>query len=272
MHSIGDFARIAGVTTRTLRHYDDVGLLVPARTDGRTGYRSYSATQLPRLARITALRELGLTLEQIATVLADGISAVELRGMLRLRRAQLDGELDALRAQAATIESALRIIDREEELSTMDIVIKQVPEIRAASMAAPSPGFGIATMTPVLRPLFGSLVHELEVQGVRPAGPLFVFSTGDPEEQTLVAHVSVDIADAEVEERNGLRIVVLPPAEVLSVVRTLADPDTGVYYAALFARAEALGRQPLGHGRDILRNLTAEDPNDRIMEHQLPVA
>lgn len=272
MHSIGEFARIAGVSARTLRHYDELDLLTPARTDALTGYRTYSATQLPRLARITALRSLGFTLEQVRVVLADGISAEELRGMLRLRRAQLDGELDGLRTQIASIESTLRIIEREGELSTMDIVIKHVPAIRAATMAAPAPAFGIANMTPVLRPLLGSLWRALQAQHVPPAGPLFVFSTGEPRDGTLVAHAAMAVGEADVDERDGLAVVDLPAVDVLSVVRTFDDPDTDVYYAALFARAEALGRRPLGHGRDILRNLLAEDPKDRIMEHQLPIA
>jgi DNA-binding transcriptional MerR regulator len=64
MLSIGEFARLGGVSVRTLRHYDEIGLLHPATVDPETGYRGYSADQLGRLNRIVALKELGLSLTQ----------------------------------------------------------------------------------------------------------------------------------------------------------------------------------------------------------------
>ena len=81
MFTIGEFARLGGVSVRTLRHYDEIGLLRPATVDPDTGYRGYSADQLGRLNRIIALKELGLSLTQ-ARRLLDGITLEELRGML----------------------------------------------------------------------------------------------------------------------------------------------------------------------------------------------
>lgn len=89
MFSIGDFARHGRVSVRMLRHYDALGLLRPARVDPATGYRSYAAGQLARLNRIVALKDLGFTLDQVATLLADEIPAEQVRGMLTLRRAEL---------------------------------------------------------------------------------------------------------------------------------------------------------------------------------------
>ena len=66
--SIQEIARLAGTTSRTLRHYDDVGLLPPSRI-AHNGYRHYDEAALVRLQRILLLRELGLGLPQIAEVL-----------------------------------------------------------------------------------------------------------------------------------------------------------------------------------------------------------
>src|SRR5262245_24704386 len=66
---IGDFSRIARVSCRLLRYYDEIGLLKPGSIERDTGYRYYSASQLPRLNRILVLKELGLSLEEIARVL-----------------------------------------------------------------------------------------------------------------------------------------------------------------------------------------------------------
>jgi DNA-binding transcriptional MerR regulator len=87
MFSIGEFARLGTVSVRTLRHYDEIGLLHPAKVDSNTGYRSYAADQLGQLNRIMALKDLGFSLEQTRK-LVSGITLEELRGMLALRRAQ----------------------------------------------------------------------------------------------------------------------------------------------------------------------------------------
>ncbi len=88
MFSIGEFARLANVSPRTLRYYEEIGLLAPAAVDTATGYRSYSAYQLSRVHRIVALKDLGLSLEQLRPLL-DDLSAGQLEGMLRLKRAEL---------------------------------------------------------------------------------------------------------------------------------------------------------------------------------------
>ena len=88
MLNIGELARLGQVSTRMLRHYDEIDLLRPARVDSANGYRVYSVHQLGRLHRIVALRDLGFGLDQIRDVLSEDIPTEQLRGMLRLRRAQ----------------------------------------------------------------------------------------------------------------------------------------------------------------------------------------
>jgi DNA-binding transcriptional MerR regulator len=66
MFRIGEFAQIAQVSARQLRFYDQLGLLRPEHIDRQTGYRYYAIRQLPRLNAILALKDLGLTPEQIA--------------------------------------------------------------------------------------------------------------------------------------------------------------------------------------------------------------
>jgi MerR family transcriptional regulator, thiopeptide resistance regulator len=74
--SIQDVARLAGTTSRTLRHYDDIGLLKPTRV-GTNGYRYYNAAALLQLQRILLLRELGLGLQAIAEVFRHETDAVK---------------------------------------------------------------------------------------------------------------------------------------------------------------------------------------------------
>ena len=88
MLKIGEFSSLSQISIKTLRYYDEVRLLKPMYVDEATGHRYYSASQLPRLNRILALKDLGFPLERIAAALDEGINADILRGMLLLRRAE----------------------------------------------------------------------------------------------------------------------------------------------------------------------------------------
>jgi DNA-binding transcriptional MerR regulator len=109
MFRIGEFAQIAQVSSRQLRFYDQLGLLQPARTDSQTGYRYYSVRQLPRLNSILALKELGLSLEQIGPLLNDQVSPAELRGMLMMKRAQVEEALQQEELRIRHIESSAAV-------------------------------------------------------------------------------------------------------------------------------------------------------------------
>src|ERR1051326_8061534 len=104
MMRIGEFSKMAQVPVATLRYYDQLGLLKPVEVDRFTGYRYYSATQLPRLHRILALKGLGFSLDQIAAVLDAGLTIEQMRGMLRLRHAQISQQLVDMRSQLVEVE------------------------------------------------------------------------------------------------------------------------------------------------------------------------
>ena len=88
MFRIGEFSKLSQVPVKTLRYYDEIGLLRPAKVDDFTGYRYYSADQLPRLNRILALKDLDLSLAQIGELLDGDLPAEQMRGMLRLKQAE----------------------------------------------------------------------------------------------------------------------------------------------------------------------------------------
>lgn len=107
MFTIGDFATMGRVSIRMLRHYDRIGLLPPARVDEFTGYRYYTADQLRRLNRVVALKDLGFTLAEVARILDADVAPAELRGMLRLRRAQVAEQITADQDRLTRIEARL---------------------------------------------------------------------------------------------------------------------------------------------------------------------
>jgi DNA-binding transcriptional MerR regulator len=131
---IGEFSRIARVSCRLLRYYDELGLLGPARIDGDSGYRWYSASQLPRLNRILVLRDLGLSLEQIGRALASELPAAELRGMLLMRRAEVEQSIETEVQRLRQIESRIAQIEGGGQLTTDDVVLREEPARRLLSL------------------------------------------------------------------------------------------------------------------------------------------
>ena len=124
MFRIGEFSQIAQVPTSQLRYYDEIGLLKPAQIDEWTNYRYYSVTQLPRLNRILALRELGLSLEQIRRLLDDDISPQEIRGMFTLRKAQIEQQLQDEVIRLRTVEARLQHLEEVGDLGDFDVGVE----------------------------------------------------------------------------------------------------------------------------------------------------
>src|SRR5947209_2718065 len=108
--SIVEVARLSGVTARTLRHYDAIGLLPPAGV-GANGYRLYGQDELLRLQEILVLRQLGLGLADIAGVLAEPTDRLS---ALRAHHERLLGERHRLGAVAATVARTIRELERTE--------------------------------------------------------------------------------------------------------------------------------------------------------------
>jgi len=102
--TVGAVARLAGITVRTLHHYDEIGLLRPSgRTDA--GYRRYAGADLERLQRILFFRELGFGLDQIKDAMTDG--AADASGHLRRQHAMLLDRIGRLQRLASAVEKAL---------------------------------------------------------------------------------------------------------------------------------------------------------------------
>ena len=134
MFRIGDFSKLSQVSVKALRYYDELGLLKPVEVDRFTGYRFYSADQLPRLNRILALKDLGLSLEQIARLLERDLPPAQLRGILRLKQAEIEEHIEEERARLARVEARLRQIEEEGKMPTYEVVLKKVSAQRVASI------------------------------------------------------------------------------------------------------------------------------------------
>jgi DNA-binding transcriptional MerR regulator len=134
MFRIGEFSRIARVSARLLRYYDELGLLRPGVVDPSSGYRYYTSAQLQRLNRILVLRDLGLSLEQIGGVIDQEASADQLRAMLEVRRADAERALAEEAARLKQIEARIAQLDTGSGADLDDVLIRAEPARRIVSV------------------------------------------------------------------------------------------------------------------------------------------
>lgn len=162
MFKIGEFARISRVPAKTLRYYDEIGLLTPAQVDRFTGYRYYAADQLTRLNRILMLKDLGLSLEQISQLLDENLSNDQIRAMLRLKQTELHRDLKEGRDRLLRIEAHLLQIEREDIMP--EITLKQLePQtiISARKLIA-----AVEEMKPWFSQQFGAIYSFISQHGL----------------------------------------------------------------------------------------------------------
>lgn len=179
MYGIGTVARLAQVSVRTLRYYDELGLLRPRWADPDTGHRWYAPDQLQRLHRIMALRDLGVALADIGRLLDEGVSAEQLRGILLLRRAEASERLAVEAERLGRVEARLRQLE-ENEMADYDIVVKRVEASWAA--VASEEVAGVEEIGVAHGRLWPRVEMAMEAHGTERAGPSVAseIPTGDP--------------------------------------------------------------------------------------------
>ena len=127
MYKIGDFSQMGQISVRMLRHYDKLGLLTPGHVDEWTGYRYYTLEQLPRLHQILALRDLGLSLEQVGDLLDDPTAEQRLYDMLQVKQQAIEAQLAEEQARLARIAARLQQIEQVHEPIAYDVALKALP-------------------------------------------------------------------------------------------------------------------------------------------------
>lgn len=276
MLSIGDFAGLGRVSVRMLRHYDAIGLLRPAHVDPRSGYRFYTAEQLLRLNRILALKDLGFSLHQVALMVEEKMDPGELRGMLRLRRAELTAQVERDNARLALVDARLRMIETEGHMNTGDIVLKRIPALRVAELSATALGYDHPTsITENLSPLYPRLMELLEAAGVTMTGSPLAFyrpaPTG-PEDETITVHAAFPIGDAEVGDA-GFGVTVLPPVEVAAAVHEGPMAEAFRTGGRIAAWIEENGFRPVppGYAREVYLHCPPGELDEWLTEMQVPL-
>lgn len=264
MLSIGAFAQIGQVTHRMLRHWDTAGLLVPAHVDEFSGYRSYDPSQLERLHRIVALRQLGFGLDDISSILDQGVEADRIAALLRIRRAEVEQEHRIAAGRLADVQRRLHLIEKENHMSQIEIIEKPLPSIRLAArrmVVADQPEVAGA-----VGPAFDAVSRIIGDERGTLDTPVALYETVEDGLQIIAGYAYTG------PPRDGFEIIELPAVETAACGVHLGSMEhIAESWQALHSEIFARGLLHSGPCRELYVRAISEDQSDWVTELQQPV-
>ncbi|WBQ07596.1 MerR family transcriptional regulator [Kribbella sp. CA-293567] len=303
MMNIGEFARLGGVTTRMLRHYDALGLLVPDHVDPHTSRRSYAVAQLTVLNRLLALKGLGFRLDELGPLLHDGIISAELTGMLRLREAELERQVRHNRHTLDRVQARLRLIEQEPR---MNVDTKHLEPVTLAALSADALDASREQTGSVVQTLFEQVILQMEAAGADRTTPIAHYQphpAAEPASHPELAPYSAPAPDHEADHDGntlirtgamadsdadepaiqitagyaltgpqvpGLHTRILPATDVATVIHHGPMNTISTAYQQLARWAESTGRQTAPFTwREHYLEAPGEDQSHWIVEVQL---
>ncbi|HSL29202.1 MAG TPA: MerR family transcriptional regulator [Anaerolineales bacterium] len=279
MFRIGEFSRLSRVSVRMLRHYDQLGLLKPSYTDTFTNYRYYSAEQLPRLNRILALRDLGFSLEQIADMLDEELPSEQLLGMLRLKRAEIEQQMQAEQLRLARLEARIQQMNGKEAQQMYDVIVRELESQLVLSWREVVPDDDrIQYMFEEAE----TYIAPFNARADKP--PMTIYHDQEYRENDIDAEVILPLKFA-VAGKESMQVIQLPRVRAAACVVHTGDYAT-IYqaYNSLLGWIGANGYHIAGPIREVYLRYTADglgfdlpptylakDPNSYVTELQVPV-
>ena len=269
MLKIGDFARLSQLPVKTLRYYDDLGLITPARVDNFTGYRYYSVEQLPRLNRLLALKDLGFSLEQIARILNEGVTHEQLRGMLTLKRAEAEHRLKEDQGRMARIEARLRDIELEDNLPEYDVALKTIQPMLIAACRIHIPKNDMVPA--LLGTAYAQTYDHIRAHGGKDLEPCMALWHTTADTYTDEDAEAVVPINRLLPESDRVKVYELAGGTFACAVHHGDFAEFTQLHPALLRWIEANGYRIIGPSREIYIRHDAEQPGNSVTEVQYPV-
>lgn len=266
MYRIGMFSKLGRVTIKTLRHYEEVGLLTPAYVDDENGYRYYTTDQLFRLNEIVALRQMGFSIPEITGI----IDGRNMSFILERRKAELAAERDHVAGQLFRLENYI-LEQKEGHLMNYQAVIKEIPAFTVYSARYVIPGY--AALNEIM-PALGEKVGKANpgIKCVEPDYCFNVYLDGEHRE----TDINVEICQAVTsrgKDGDGFVFKDIPAVTVVSVLHRGAYENLGNAYAYAMQWVEQNGYTISDNVRESYIDgiWNKEHIDDWLTEIQVPV-
>ena len=275
MLKISDFAQLSRISPKTLRLYDRLGLLKPAKIDCQNNYRYYSASQLPRLNRILVFKELGFSLEQIGYLLNEDIPISEVRGMLRLKQLEIEQRLSEEALRLKRVKIRLQELEQEKSMSNYDVIIKPVESQLFAATLGIIPNFEDCVST--IEKLFDRVYGYVFGRGIKEVGSgINIYHETKLRDKDIPIEVVVPIPQTISNNdpcANSIWIYELPGVEKMACVVHHGSFDSlGEAYCTLLSWIEKHQYQIAGSTREVYLQYERDgDPNQYVTEVQIPI-
>jgi effector-binding domain-containing protein len=266
MLKIGDFSALAQVSIKTLRFYDETGLLAPAWVDPESGYRYYSARQIAELHRILALKDFGFALEEIARLLQEGVTAEQMRGMLVLQEVEQKRRVEEEGDRLSRISSRIRLIERENDMS-YEVVLKNLPKQKIASVRE------VIASYPAVGALYGKVASGLGPAMANVSVPVAVWHDHEHKEKDVDAEAGFYLKQ-DVPARGGVTVHELPEVTAACSVHNGAYRRLSEVYDSLLKWMTENGYTIVGPVREVYLHMSKpvrQDDESYVTEIQVPV-
>lgn len=134
MLKIGEFSVLSQISIYMLRHYNDIGLLIPEYVDDFTGYRYYSEQQLPIANKIQALKSMGLGLAAIKEILSQYTDNDKLKKYLEIHATEQREKIENMQKQLNLIETTIENLGHTSSVSLYSVALKKIPARNVISL------------------------------------------------------------------------------------------------------------------------------------------
>jgi effector-binding domain-containing protein len=263
---IGDFSKLSFVTVKALRYYDEIGLLKPERVDELTGYRHYSASQLPRLNRIVALKNLGLSLDEVARLLRDDVPIASILDLLHAKQVEIKGRLEEEVEKLARVEEWLKQTETEGKLPDYEVVKKKVKAQKVLSIRRILPNYGgLSDLFSAIGPYIGQVHAPVK-------GPPFAILHDKEFRET---DVDMEVAFPlwrEVKVSGEFKCYEMEGYEMATLIYKGPYEGIGPAYNTLMSWADVNSYHIAGPNREIyLTDPGKVPPSEYITEIQIPI-
>lgn len=216
MFKISEFSRLSRVSLKTLRFYDQIGILKPADIDKETGYRFYAAEQLVTLNRILMYKDLGFTLQQIQQLLHEEMSIDQLQGIFRQKEREMERLLEEEQARLNRIKERLLSIEQKGYIE-QEVVFKQVEAQKVVSFRSE----GTVEEIPML---FDQLAHYAGKQQRGMLSPIVLWKESERDETAFELEIGYVLKQDIALPSDKLEVRILPEEPMMATLVQRVEP------------------------------------------------
>ncbi len=269
MLKIGDFSKLSRISIRMLRHYDEIGLLVPDAVDAFTGYRYYSESQLLLAGRIQVLKNLGFGLSVSREILEKYEDAKEMEQFLVIKKQEIEEQEQNIRQRIQMLDSTIEWLRKDGRIMGYDVVLKTLPERYVASVRQVIPSYQEEGL------LWQALMEDtapLHVQNGSPCYTLAVFWDGEHKEQDVDVEVQKSVIGSY-PDTGRVKFKTVPPVQIASTTYEGSYEQIGQVNAAVAKWIEDNGYEFAGLSFNIyhISPHETQNPEEYVTEVCYPV-